>query len=84
MASAAIGNINSAVKWISDSANNKDKFHETISLLETDLINPMQKENMDKKTVSTQTKKSVEDDPLVYVFILFHIFNFICHNKSED
>jgi len=84
VASAAIGNINSAVKWISDSANNKEKFYETISLLETDLINPMQKENMDKKTVSTQTKISLEDDPLVYVLILFYIFNFICYNKSED
>jgi len=69
VASAAIGNINSAVKWISDSANNKDKLHETIGLLETDLINPMQKENMDSKTVGTQTKKSVEDNPLMYVFI---------------
>ncbi|XP_015372621.1 PREDICTED: proteasome inhibitor PI31 subunit [Diuraphis noxia] len=65
VASAAIGNINSAVKWISDSAKNKDKFYETICLLENDLINPMQKENTDKKTVSTQTKKSVEDDPLI-------------------
>ncbi|XP_022175149.1 proteasome inhibitor PI31 subunit [Myzus persicae] len=65
VASAAIGNINSAVKWISDVANNKDKFYEIICLLETDLIHPMEKENLDKKTIGTQTKKSVEDDPLV-------------------
>jgi len=73
VASAAIGNINSAVEWICDSENNKDKFYETIHLLETDLIKPMQKENEDKTNVGTQTKK--EDN--VYVFFLFNIFNFV-------
>jgi len=68
VSSAAIGNIDSAVKWISDSANNKDKFYEIICLLETDLIHPMKKENLDKKTIGTQTKKSVGNDSLVYVF----------------
>jgi len=72
VASAAIGNVDSAVKSISDSANNKDEFYETINLLETDLIKPMQKENEDKTNVGTQTKK--EDD--VYVFFLFNISNF--------
>lgn len=79
MASAAIGNVNSAVKWISDSANNKDKFYETIYLLETDLIKPMQKENEDKKNIGTQTKK--EDD--VYVFFLFNIFYFVYSSNDS-
>ncbi|NP_001280346.1 Proteasome inhibitor PI31 subunit-like [Acyrthosiphon pisum] len=57
VASAAIGNVNSAVKWICDSTNNKDKFYETIHWLETDLIKPMQKENEDKTNIGTQTTK---------------------------
>jgi len=71
VASAAIGNVNSAVKWISDSANNTDKFYEMIHLLETDLIKPMQKENKDKKNVGIQTKK--EDDWYVFLYLIFLI-----------
>lgn len=35
--------------------NNKKHFNETVSVLQKDLIDPMQKENDDKKVASTQT-----------------------------
>lgn len=54
--SAALGNICTTVQLINDIANNKDDFLKTIHLLQTDLINPMQKENNDKKIATTQTQ----------------------------
>lgn len=57
VSSAAIGNISSAVEWISDLAKYKDNFYETIYLLEKDLIHPMKIKNVENKNVSTQTIK---------------------------
>jgi hypothetical protein len=37
--------------------NNKKHFNETVSALQKDLIDPMQKKNDDKKVASTQTYK---------------------------
>lgn len=56
MSSAAFGNVYVTVQAINDMTNNIDHFHETINLLQTDLINPMQKENDEKKVASTQTQ----------------------------
>lgn len=54
MSSAAVGNIDVTVQYINDAVNNKDNFLETISLIQKDLINPMQRKD-DKKTAGTQT-----------------------------
>jgi len=56
VSSAAFGNVYVTVQAINDMTNNIDHFHETINLLQTDLINPMQKENDEKKVASTQTQ----------------------------
>lgn len=56
MSSAALGNVCAAVKAINDMTNNIDNFHETINLLQTNLIDPMQKEKDEKKVASTQTQ----------------------------
>lgn len=65
MTSAALGNICTTVQLINDIANNKDDFLKIVHLLQTDLINPMQKENNDKKVASTQTpfKQLLESPP---------------------
>lgn len=58
MSSAAVGNIDLTVHYIHDIVNNKDNFYKTVSLLEKDLIDPMQTENDNKKSTSTQTLES--------------------------
>jgi len=49
VSSAALGNVCTTVQAINDMTNNIDYFHKTINLLQTDLIDPMQKENDEKK-----------------------------------
>lgn len=56
VSSAALGNVCTTVQAINDMTNNIDNFHNTINLLQRDLINPMQKENDEKKVASTQTQ----------------------------
>lgn len=70
MSCSTIGNINSAVQWITDLVNNKDKVYEIIHLLENQLIGPMKKENEKKINVSTQTNDESKNS-LLYVF--YHI-----------
>lgn len=55
VSSAAFGDISTVVQYISDIEKNKDNFHETVELLQKDLINPMQKESEVKRVASTQT-----------------------------
>ncbi|XP_025200140.1 proteasome inhibitor PI31 subunit [Melanaphis sacchari] len=62
---SAIGNINSAVQWITDLINNKEKVFETINLIENQLIGPMKKENENKIDISTQTNNEPKKSPLL-------------------
>lgn len=55
MSSAAIGDIGTTIQYINDIKNNKDDFFKIINLLQNDLINPMQENNAEKKTIGTQT-----------------------------
>ncbi|XP_025416285.1 proteasome inhibitor PI31 subunit isoform X2 [Sipha flava] len=57
VSSGAIGNTITTAQYISDMVNNKKHFNETVSALQKDLIDPMQKKNDDKKVASTQTYK---------------------------
>lgn len=72
MTCSAIGNINSTVQWITNLVKNKDKFDETIQLLENELIVPMIKVKEEKIDISTQTNNEPKKSPPLYVF--FHIF----------
>jgi len=58
VSSAAVGNIDVTVEYINDLVNNRDNFLKIISLIQNDLINPMQREKDDKKTAGTQTTQS--------------------------
>lgn len=62
---STIGNINSAVQWITDLVNNKDKVYEIIHLLENQLIGPMKKVNEKKINVSTQTNDESKNSLLL-------------------
>lgn len=62
MSSATIDNIDMAVKYINDVLNNKDIFLKTIEVIQKDLINPLPRENDDRKNASTQTNLDFQYD----------------------
>lgn len=63
MTSAAISDIYTTAQLIRDNVEyNKDDFFKTVNLLQMDLINPMQKENNDKKKVATTQTRSIQPE----------------------